>query len=128
RKIIVVDGQMAIVGGMNLAREYMGPTPMRGRWRDLSARLWGPAVADLAAIFRADWEVASREQLAAVASDGATGDEVLQVVGSGPDFVDDTIYDAFLTAVFAARRRLWVATPYFVPDEGLLRALVLAVR
>ena len=128
RKIILVDGQAAIVGGMNLAHEYMGPTPADERWRDLSARIHGPAVADLAAVFRADWAFAAHEQLAAPAPQPAAGDTTLQVVGSGPDVADDLIYDAFLTAVFSARRRLWIATPYFVPDEGLLRALVLAVR
>jgi cardiolipin synthase len=128
RKIILVDGEVAIVGGMNLAHEYMGPTPAPERWRDLSARIHGPAVTDLANIFRADWQFAAREQLAEPEPRSPAGDTVLQVVGSGPDVADDLIYDAFLTAVFAARRRLWIATPYFVPDEGLLRALVLAVR
>ena len=132
RKIIVVDGEVAIVGGMNLAHEYMGPAPAPERWRDLSARITGPAVDDLAAVFRADWAFAAHEQLAAPAAPAVPregdGETVLQVVGSGPDVADDLIYDAFLTAVFAARRRLWIATPYFVPDEGLLRALVLALR
>ena len=128
RKIIVVDGAVAIVGGMNLAVEYMGPTPMPTRWRDLSAKIRGPAVADIAAVFQADWQFAAHETLSTPAPDPAAGDGVLQVVGSGPDVSDDLIYDAFLTAVFSARRRLWISTPYFVPDEGLLRALVLAVR
>jgi cardiolipin synthase len=128
RKIIVVDGELAIVGGMNLAHEYMGPTPDPKRWRDLSARVRGPAVADLAAIFRADWAFAAREQLSVPELRPTAGDGTLQVVGSGPDVADDLLYDAFLSLVFAARDRLWIATPYFVPDEGLLRALVLAVR
>jgi hypothetical protein len=53
---------------------------------------------------------------------------MLQVVGSGPDVESDRIYDAILSATFAAQRRLWVATPYFVPDEALLRALILSIR
>jgi cardiolipin synthase len=135
RKIIAVDGAVAIVGGMNLAHEYMGPTPAPERWRDLSAKLHGPVVADIAAVFRADWQFASREPLAAAETAFASSlpsasarQAALQVVGSGPDVADDLIYDAFLTVVFAARHRLWISTPYFVPDEGLLRALVLAVR
>jgi cardiolipin synthase len=128
RKIIVVDGQVAIVGGMNLAHEYMGPTPAPERWRDLSARVRGPAVDDLATVFRADWAFAGKDELAAPPASPPSGQTALQVVGSGPDVADDLIYDAFLSAVFAAHRRLWIATPYFVPDEGLLRALVLAVR
>jgi cardiolipin synthase len=129
RKIIVVDGAVAIVGGMNLAREYMGPTPDAARWRDLSARVRGPIVADIAAVFRADWAFAAREALATPADSKPSGsDAVIQVVGSGPDVAGDLLYDAFLSAVFSARRRLWIATPYFVPDEALTRALVLAIR
>jgi cardiolipin synthase len=128
RKIIVVDGKTAIVGGMNLAHEYMGPTQAEGRWRDLSARVRGPAVADIDGVFRADWKFAAHEDLIAPEPAAPTGDARLQTVGSGPDVADDLIYDAFLTAVFAARRRLWIATPYFVPDEALSRALVLACR
>jgi cardiolipin synthase len=128
RKIIVVDGELAIIGGMNLAHEYMGPAPEAGRWRDLSARLHGPAVGDLAAIFHADWAFAAEEDLAVPAAQPPAGDSELQVVGSGPDVADDLLYDAFLTAVFDARKRLWISTPYFVPDETLLRALILAVR
>lgn len=131
RKIIVVDDEVAIIGGMNLAREYMGPVPHPRRWRDLSALVRGPAVADIATVFRADWLFASGETVGEPAPSTArpaSGSATLQVVGSGPDVADDLIYDAFLTAVFAARRRLWIATPYFVPDEALLRGLLLAIR
>lgn len=128
RKIILVDNAVAIVGGMNLAHEYMGPTPAPRRWRDLSGRVIGPAVDDIAAVFRADWEFAAGEALPVHAAQPVLGDATLQVVGSGPDVADDLLYDAFLTAVFSARDRLWIATPYFVPDDALSRALVLAVR
>jgi cardiolipin synthase len=128
RKIIVVDGTTAIVGGMNLALEYMGPKPLPGRWRDLSAKVRGTAVADIDSVFRADWKFAAHDELAVPPPPAAAGEARLQTVGSGPDVADDLIYDAFITAVFAARRRLWIATPYFVPDEALSRALVLACR
>jgi cardiolipin synthase len=128
RKIIVTDGETAIVGGMNLAHEYMGPTPAPERWKDLSARVRGPAVADIDSVFRADWQFAAKDVLAAPSRTEPAGDARLQAVGSGPDVADDLIYDAFITAVFAARRRLWIATPYYVPDEALSRAIVLACR
>jgi cardiolipin synthase len=131
RKEVLVDDRVAIVGGTNLAREYMGPTPLPGRWRDLSMTITGPAVADIARLFRADWEFASGRKLdpppqrmvAAVA-----GRVSIQVVGSGPDSENDLVYDAFLCAIFEARRRIWIATPYFVPDEALVHALLLAIR
>ena len=55
RKIVVVDNRRAIIGGMNLSGDYMGPTPDPKRWRDLSLVITGPAVADLADLFRSDW-------------------------------------------------------------------------
>jgi cardiolipin synthase len=128
RKIVVVDGKIGIVGGMNLAREYMGPTPFDGRWRDLSARIVGPAIGDLEAVFAADWAFAAGESLPLSPVVDGTGGARIQVVGSGPDVQSDRIYDAFLTAVYGARQRLWIATPYFVPNEELARAILLAVR
>jgi cardiolipin synthase len=128
RKIIVTDGATAIIGGMNLADEYMGPTPSPRRWRDLSARVRGPAVADIAGVFAADWAFAARAELAPAAPPAEVGDAAIQVVGSGPDVRDDLLYDAFLSAVFEARERIWIATPYFVPDSALIRGLVLAAR
>ncbi|HXT94885.1 MAG TPA: phospholipase D-like domain-containing protein [Polyangia bacterium] len=129
RKIVAVDGQEAIVGGMNIAREYMGPTPLAGRWRDISVRLRGAAAADLVAIFRSDWAFATRSApLSAPAPVDVSGRSTVEVVGSGPDVPSDLLYDAFLTGVFRAERRLWIATPYFIPDEALTRALVLAAR
>lgn len=129
RKIIVTDGTTAIIGGMNLAQEYMGPTPSPGRWRDLSARVRGPAVADIAAVFAADWAFAARAEVTPPPARPAdAGSATIQVVGSGPDVRDDLLYDAFLSAVFEARERIWIATPYFVPDSALIRGLVLATR
>jgi cardiolipin synthase len=128
RKILVVDGEVAIVGGMNLAREYMGPTALEGRWRDLAAIIAGPAVADVADVFHADWRFAAGESLPPAQRPAPTGTSALQVVGSGPDAASDLLYDAFLSTVFEARHRVWIATPYFVPDEALTHALVLAAR
>ena len=65
RKIVVVDGRIALTGGMNLAWPYMGPTPDPSYWRDLSAAVEGPAVADLESLFFSDWAFATGEELAA---------------------------------------------------------------
>ena len=59
RKAVLIDDRLAIIGGMNIAREYMGPTPLADRWRDLSLSVTGPAVGDIACLFRADWQFAS---------------------------------------------------------------------
>jgi cardiolipin synthase A/B len=127
RKIAIFDGERAIVGGMNLGREYMGPSPDAQRWRDVSLLVEGEAVSALDAIVCADWQFACAEVLAA-APKSATSTIPVQVVPSGPDSDSDPIYDADLTAIFRAEKRIWIATPYFVPDEALLRALVIAAR
>jgi cardiolipin synthase len=127
RKIALFDSSSAIVGGMNFGHEYMGPSPDPERWRDLSLRVTGEAINELDAVFRADWEFACGESLPAI-SRAARGAIPVQVVPSGPDSASDPIYDADLTAIFRAERRIWIATPYFVPDEALLRALMIAVR
>ncbi|AGA29205.1 cardiolipin synthase [Singulisphaera acidiphila] len=131
RKIVVVDGQHALTGGMNLAEEYMGPTPDPERWRDFSLVSSGPAVLDLADLFRSDWKFATGETIAkeeespyAVESNGS----IAQVVASGPDVSGDPLYAALVSVAFAAKWRIWVVTPYFIPDETLARALELAAR
>jgi cardiolipin synthase A/B len=133
RKLIVVDGQRAVMGGMNLAGEYMGPTEQPGRWRDLALALTGPAVIHLHAVFRSDWEFAASGSTGAAANTleylpPPTGTARVQVVASGPDVEQDTYYDAILSALFQAKKRIWIATPYFIPDESIARALVLAIR
>jgi cardiolipin synthase len=135
RKIVIVDGEQAVVGGMNLAREYMGP---QAPWVDLAVRLRGPVVADLDGIFEADWLFAQggRQSASAPAlrpppptdpGPHAAG-SLAQVVPNGPDVANDTLYDGLLSAIFEARHRIWIVTPYFIPDETLTRALELACR
>jgi cardiolipin synthase len=131
RKLVVVDGEHVFAGGMNVANEYMGPPELANppRWRDVAAIVSGPIAADATALFESDWRychgVASVEKPKAAS---ARGRELVQLVPSGPDMVSDTVYDAFLTAIFAARERIVLVTPYFVPDEALEHALVLAAR
>jgi cardiolipin synthase len=139
RKIIVADGQIALTGGMNVAEEYMGPTSEPARWVDILLVVEGPAVADLDDLFQSDWSFATSDARApndevsehvapnpAPANPG--GDTPVQVVASGPDVPGDPLYESLVSLLFAARSRIWVVTPYFVPDEILVRALDLAAR
>ncbi len=131
RKILVVDGVRVIAGGTNIGNEYIGPTPMAGRWRDLSFVLEGPGAATYAAIFDSDWRFAN--------GDGAppkterpvrtgVGDAVVQVTPAGPDVETDALYDVILSSIFDAQRRVWIVTPYFVPDDALAQSLAIAAR
>ncbi|MDH3519368.1 MAG: phospholipase D-like domain-containing protein [Myxococcales bacterium] len=132
RKLVVVDDRIALAGGVNVAREYMGPDPRPDRWTDLAFVLEGPAVAAYAALARADWAYATGEPLAGdpVPEAAATeaGEGRVQVIASGPDTTEDVISAGVLQAAFSAHNRLWLATPYFIPDAGLFDAFALAAR
>jgi cardiolipin synthase len=133
RKILLVDGRKVLAGGTNIAKEYIGPSPQQGRWQDLSFVLQGPAVRYYASVFASDWEFASGERLTddrcdtSVDLDGKESN-IVQIVPSGPDVPNDALYGSLLSAIYTSQKRLWVVTPYFVPDEPLVQALVLACR
>ena len=131
RKIVVVDGQRGMIGGMNITQQDMGSTPFTGRWRDLSIRVEGMVMEQVAALFLADWNFAmgrnvELQRLPRVSQESR--ESSIQMVASGPDVPGDAFYDGLLTALFEAKERIWIATPYFVPDETLACALVLAAK
>ncbi len=129
RKIAIFDGRCAVLGGFNLAAEYLGPNPRGDRWLDTAIEITGPIVDDLLILYDSDWSFATaRPPCAARERSTPTGTQVLQLVPSGPDVEGDPFYDALLSAVYRAESRVWLATPYFVPDEGLLRALLIHAR
>jgi len=128
RKIAIFDGAVAVTGGMNLAQEYMGPLHGRARWIDTCAEITGPAVADLANVFVRDWNFATGDALAPPPAPPVCGETMLQIAPNGPDVLGDPFYDVLTSAIYNARQRIWIVTPYFVPDEGLLRALSLQAR
>lgn len=130
RKIVIVDNATAIVGGMNIAVEYMGPSGTR-RWHDLSLKVQGPVLADLLHIFCSDWQFAAKQATAkdtmpVPVSHGAP--VTMQIVPSGPDVAGDPLYDSIITALFKAQQRIWIVTPYFIPDEILLKAICIAAK
>jgi cardiolipin synthase len=129
RKIVVLDGRVAFTGGMNIGDEYLGKDRYFGYWRDQFMRIEGPAAGGLQRIFVEDWDFACHEAL-----DGAAyfpevppaGTAVVQVVESGPDQEVKSIREIFFAAITSARQRIWIASPYFVPDSGIFDALRLA--
>ena len=132
RKMVIADGQVAIVGGMNLADEYMGPEPQPDRWHDISVRLAGPAAGQAFEIFRSDWQFAAQEDLGIekprVGRTDDTAATALQFMASGPDVENDALREAFMISLFHARQRVWIVTPYFVPDDLLQESLCMAAR
>jgi cardiolipin synthase len=129
RKITVIDGRVGFTGGMNIGDEYLGLNHYFGYWRDQLLRMEGPAVAGLQRVFAEDWDFARQEPLDGEAyfpNWPSAGDAAVQVVESGPDQEINSIREIFFGAILSARERVWIASPYFVPDAGLLDALRLA--
>ena len=134
RKIAIFDHATAIIGGHNLAREYMGPHRYKKRFHDFGALIHGPAAALLNDVFIADWCFVTRqstETLRAAIPDSVVapcGGTELQVVASGPDVPGDPLYEGIVSMVQEAKQNLWIVTPYFIPDDVLLRSLVVKAR
>jgi len=131
RKLLISDGKKAFTGGMNIGKKYMGPRTTKEQWRDVAAVIEGPALRDLQSLFLDDWAFATEETLPAgdlfpptVGFEGGVPAPcALQISASGPDRKTRPIYEGVFAAFAAARRRLWIETPYFVPDDGIGAAL-----
>jgi cardiolipin synthase len=125
RKITVVDGKIGYVGGHNIGDEYMGRSRKFGHWRDTHLRIDGPSVRHLQMSFMRDWYFAARRFIP-VNWDAATsrpeGTDLL-ILESGPA---DSMYTCslmFVLAIHMARERIWIASPYFIPNEAVSTAL-----
>ncbi len=127
RKILVVDGKVGFVGGLNIADKYLHGLPDLGPWVDTHLRLEGEAVAALDRVFVADWDFVSGEELppdAALDHVVRTGNRCLvQVASSGPDTDWATIMQVYFSAIATAKSSIYLTSPYFSPDESLLTAL-----
>ncbi|HMD61768.1 MAG TPA: phospholipase D-like domain-containing protein, partial [Opitutaceae bacterium] len=134
RKIAIFDGTAAMIGGRNIAREYMGPTPYAKRWRDFGAVIEGPAAVVLGEVFIADWCFVSRQPPDQARADaqraGAPvhGDCEVQIVASGPDVPGDPLYEGIVSMIQQTERSICIVTPYFIPDEVILRSMIVKAR
>lgn len=128
RKIVVVDGREALVGGLNVGDEYLGRSRKMGPWRDTHLAVEGPTVQGLQLSFARDWYYARREELADLewTPRAAPADQTALVLNSGPSDAVETCGLLYAHAIESAEERLWIATPYFVPDGRVLGALELA--
>lgn len=128
RKIVVVDGEHAWVGGHNVGVEYLGEDKRFGRWRDTHVRVSGPAALGCALLFREDWEWATGTALPSTPPEhvATPGDQSVLVMGSGPADKLEECAIAFTDIIGRARERLWIVSPYFVPDTDIRTALFAA--
>ena len=129
RKTVVVDGRTAFVGGNNVGDEYLGEDPRFGAWRDAHLRMEGPLVQAAQLTFQQDWEFASGQvlDLEWQPERSDEGDLVAAYVPMGPADELETGTLFFVAAIGAAKERLWIVSPYFVPDVAVMTAMKLAV-
>ncbi len=127
RKIIVIDGKIAFMGGMNIADRYLKGNSTLGTWYDTVLRIEGEAVRTLQVIFLTDWFFVSN----IIISDRdkyfpeftPVHKHALQVTASGPDSDWASIMQAFFAGITRAQKHIYIATPYFIPNESILTAL-----
>lgn len=134
RKIVVIDNKVAYVGGFNIGKEYIGLDEKFGYWRDTHLRIHGHAVLALQVRFMLDWNYAARENLFGYSkyfehiTPGTRDHCEMQIISSGPDSTVKTIRDNYLHLIHNAKKSIYIQTPYFIPDESVFDALMLAVR
>ncbi|MBN1403544.1 MAG: PLDc N-terminal domain-containing protein [Opitutales bacterium] len=130
RKLAIFDGRRAIVGGQNMDSRFLSPKYSKELFADLGLCVEGPIVSALTPVFIGDWAFASKsslETLLPLMSKQAapTGESVLELIPSGPDVDGDPLWERIITLVQEARESITIVTPYFLPDEVLLRSLII---
>jgi cardiolipin synthase len=128
RKIVVVDGRIGFTGGINVHDAENRDVRGADAWRDTHVRLEGPVVRGLQRVFLEDWQFATERApiVPAYFPDEPSGHHAAQIVVSGPDSDALAIAKVYFAAMTQARQRIWLTTPYFVPDEPFVAALLTA--
>jgi cardiolipin synthase len=127
RKITIIDGKEAYIGGFNVGDEYLGKKKKFGFWRDTHIKISGSAISSLQWRFFLDWRFATSKGVGSCQSylvqeceDNNVG---VQIVSSGPDSKWPSIKDGYLKMVSNAREKVYIQTPYFIPDDSMFEAL-----
>ncbi len=134
RKLLIVDGRTAFLGGINISAVYSGGSSIKGRsglpgdprWRDTDLRIDGPVVADFQRLFIQSWQSQKGDPMAArdyFPKLAPMGDQVVRAIGSSPNESYSRIYGTLLSAIHSAEASVLLTNAYFVPDPQLLEAL-----
>jgi len=126
RKIIVVDGKVGFIGGLNIADRYIEGTIELGEWRDTHLKLEGDAVQSLQTVFITDWYFVTKSYLRGdryFPPHSVQNQLLVQITSSGPDSDWSNIMQAYFTAITTAEKFIYISTPYFMPNESILTAL-----
>lgn len=128
RKILIIDGRVAFMGGLNIGDEYLGKNPRFGSWRDTHLKIRGAAVQCLQSVFLGDWYWVTKEipQVCWQVQEEKEYHQTVLILPTGPA---DRLHNCnlfFLCLIERSQSRIWIASPYFVPNDSLLDALKLA--
>lgn len=131
-KIVVIDGNIGYIGGFNVADQYLNTTKKFGYWRDTHVRILGPAGNLLQRQFLINWNLSVPEaemlDYQPVPFSGKMGNAKIQIVASNPIESKQEIKLTFIKLITSAKKRLWIQTPYFIPDESIMDALKIAKK
>ena len=126
RKIVVIDGKIGFMGGINIGDDYLGLHPKMGNWRDTELLVEGDAVYALQLTFLGDWRLATDQEVdlqGLFPLHRCQGSQQIQILASGPDQNRDSIQEMCFGAIAVAKHRVWITTPYFIPDQATYEAL-----
>ncbi len=132
RKIYVIDGRIAYCGGDNLADEYINELKRFGHWRDNCCKYEGNIVKAFIYLFNQNWFTSTKNNLLEsdfiIENDNIDNDTYVMVFGDGPVFYGNSAYDFFSSLVSSAHKKLYISTPYFILNDGMIRQIALKAK
>lgn len=131
RKMVVIDGECAYIGGFNVGDEYLGRDTKIGNWRDTHIKIKGEAVNAVNERFILDWCYAAKKEMNDLERFTSNcnmnqGDVSMQIVTSGPDHNEEHIKNAYVKMITSAKKSIRMTSPYFIPDDVMLESLKIA--
>ena len=126
RKILIIDGTIGYLGGLNIGDEYINKSPDYPYWRDTHIQIQGEAVYIIQNVFLKNWRFLTGEVVEGkdyFPKQGKVGHELIQIVPSGPDYDWESIQQAYFSIIASAKNKIYVTTPYLIPDESITMAL-----
>ncbi len=131
RKIVIIDDSIGYIGGFNVGDQYLGKSRRFGYWRDTHLRIVGDSIQEMRECFVRDWNTTTvinkiRQKNNYFPTNRNAGNSKLQIVSSGPDSEMEKIKFGYLKLINSAQKRIWIQTPYLIPDDSILDALHIA--
>ncbi|MCH6264545.1 cardiolipin synthase [Neobacillus citreus] len=132
RKICIIDGEIAYIGGFNIGNEYLGLDKKFGNWRDTHLRILGEAVNHIQGRFVLDWKQATDQETInheafSMNLERHSGSSAIQIIASGPNSTTEHLKNMYLKLIMSAQKSVYIQTPYFIPDSSFMDACKIAL-